>query len=63
MMFKFLTGVIMGMVITAFSYIAVTVHASTVKLPFTLMAILLVLIAITIYLAYRFYQQEKRTQY
>ncbi len=60
-MYKFIIGVILGMIITAFAYFAVTISASTIKLPFTLMAVLIVLIAITIYLAYRFYQQDQRT--
>ena len=55
-------GFAMGMIITTFSYFAVTIDASTVKLPLTLVVVLIGLVAITIYLAYRFYQQDQKTQ-
>ena len=61
-MYKFITGVILGMIIRVFSYFAVTIDASTVKLPLTLVVVLIGLVAITIYLAYRFYQQDQRAQ-
>ncbi len=61
-MYKFISGLILGMIITAFSYIAVTIDASTVKLPLILVVVLIGLVAITIYLAYRFYQQDQKTQ-
>ncbi|MCX7546147.1 hypothetical protein [Marinicella gelatinilytica] len=57
-MHKFIIGVIMGIIITAFFYIAVMIDSSTVKLPFTIMAVLIALVAVTIYLAYRFYKQD-----
>lgn len=57
-MHKFIIGVIMGMIITAFFYMAVMIDSSTVKLPFTIMAVLIALVAVTIYLAYRFYKQD-----
>lgn len=59
-MTQFITGIIMGILLTAFFYLAISIDQSSVNLPVAIMAILVVLVAVTIYLAYRFHLKEKK---
>ena len=59
-MYQFIIGIIMGILLTAFFYLAISIDQSAVNLPIAIVVILLILVAVTIYLAYRFQLQDKQ---